>query len=764
MPSRLFSGRGSGGAVVTIAILVVATLVVTVASAALVSARSQPGVITRAEIALAGDRIRADRWYDEDLSVGTSQAGRLNRSADLQLLTQALTQPFGELRGAAVREFGRLGRAENAPLIAALLDDPDPVVRREAADALVQSLYDKSPEVVAPWALAIEAKATQNYASPLLPFYWQALVQLPLTTQTWQKLELQFVNEILQTKAQRQAALDALWTMARTPDTTLSARTKQQMLVWARKGLDARQLDVPMGTLSIGPLIQYLEILQAVRAEADDVAMSAAKFFCIRGSQQCGTDIRRLGTEMLNPANPAHIPALLERARDRTDMQAVESAIRRLLKSPAVRRCDLLDLAHDTGAEVDVIAALADKDPARHEECGGWSSEVWLTQQANELMSATQGTTWAAPTAAMEALAELNPDAVRELVIERAASHPVWQVRAAAARVGRSLKDEDLAARLATDANANVQAAAIETLAQMSSDLVWPAAYNALGSTDRHLLRTAANALKGAPAPQLVLPALFRAFDRLTTEGHDSSRRARLALLERVDELSAGGVDDMDDWTGRFNRYIRDYDPYVARAAAALMTSRQETPVTADATRRDPEQPTAEQLQTLPPCVMVNLEDDGVIVVLLNRGVAPIAVARFLEAAARGDYNDSLIYHLDENVSLFGSPFDNDEGGWSRFARDEPSTEVLPLSLTLAHEGPDTADGRLSFRWHGSPQLAREETVIGQGRIPRQVSRSAPRQVQRGKRIRSIVVGGEGRLERAGPADPCFPGRPVALR
>jgi len=138
-------------------------------------------------------------------------------------------------------------------------------------------------------------------------------------------------------------------------------------------------------------------------------------------------------------------------------------------------------------------------------------------------------------------------------------------------------------------------------------------------------------------------------------------------------------------------------------------------------------------------------------VVVLNRTIAPVAVARFLNAAPY--YRNSTIFHDDDNVTVFGNPAENDEGGWPRFARDEPGARIGRLSLTMLNHGPDTADGRLAIRWHANPELDRRETLIG--RVGGSIDA-----IELGRQIKTIEPGGEAKLAPAGPTDPCYPRRP----
>jgi peptidyl-prolyl cis-trans isomerase B (cyclophilin B) len=729
---------------------------------ATLSARSpQAGTISRQEIALAADRIRADRWYDDVMPAGSGQTMRQNRNADMNLLLLGLKQPFPEIRAAALRELGRFGVAANAALLASYLNDPVASVKRAAANAVVQTLWDKTPLEAADAVQQLDLLAQQERAPAMMSALWNAIAELPLDAAMAQKYEERFINEIRQVTDLRLSALSALVKLAEhRRGREFMASTEEHVKDWARKGLDEGNPDVMVGTLSLGPTLAYLEILQAVQADADDIAASAARFVCRRSAHGCGAAIRRFGVDLLNSANPSHIPVLLEAARDRTDVRAAAAAIRSLIKSTAVTRCELIDIAEKTPAEVDVIAALAEDAPDRNGECGDWSPAVRLTQQASTLMAATRGTDWVVPSAALEALARIKPDVARPIAEEVAASHQVWQVRVTAARVARTLKDSALAAKLAADANPNVAATAIDALVGLQSGAVWKAAAAALVSDDYHLVRTAAFALKGAPDPGEALIALFDSLRRLTDAGRDTSRRARLALLDRIGELLPGGAPDSPGRDMQLRGLLRDFDPLVARAAAEFLRNTSSSPIETQPAYRVAYQPSATRLLTLPPCALITLESEGILAVVLNRTNAPVAVARFLEAAERGHYTDSLIYRDDDNLTVFGNPAAHDEGGWPRFARDEPGTPVRPLSLTMLSHGPDTADGRLAIRWRVYPELDRRETVIGRA-YP---SRGALVGLQLGKRIEKIVAGGgvdiaigEGRSKPGGSTDPCNP-------
>lgn len=745
--------------------LIAAALLASAAAGALITVSAQapqPVTISVQEIALAADRIRHDRWYDAVTTPGAAQTVRQNSAADMDLLLLALKQPFPEVRAAAIREFGRFDLVQNASFIASFLSDPANIVKQDAADALVQTLWDKSAAEAAATVKLLDNMLLQERSVEVQRAFWLALAELPLDVKTAHKYEERFVNEIRQTTESRLAALAALRVLTEhRRGRPLLAATEELVMQYARKGLDSGDVLVMVGTTSYGQTIRYLEILQAAQADANDIAFDAATFFCRRVmSGGCGFDIRRLGVELLNASNPKHVPVLLDAARSRTDIRAAVTAIRQLIKSPSVTRCQLLDIAQNTDAEADVIAALAEESSERKNECGDWSPVLHLTNEAQSLLSATRGTDWVAPTAAFEALAKRAPDAAKPIATDIAATHSQWQVRQAAARVAGRLKDWELAEKLFGDGNLNVRNAALEALIAAEHPKLIEFVLKALGASDYQLIRTAALALKAFRYPK-VLDELFSAMRRLAGNSFDTSRRARLAVLERIEDLLL--IDEPSNAPSRLlalQEFLRDVDPMVAKAAGALLQKISTDPVEVKPTYRRPMQPSDRALQTLPPCATMFLDQDDPLVIVFDRKSAPVAVARFLQGIQL-DYNNSVFYRSNENLTVFGPGISNDESGslsWTRFARDEPGTPVRYMSVTMLNHGPDTADGRFAIRWHGDPELDRSETVIGRAVVP--PGALTIRSIAYGKPIKKIVAGGEARLAPAGRADPCDPRKP----
>src|SRR5688572_24985059 len=243
-----------------------------------------PPTISREEIALAADRIRADRWYDDTTRQEGLTALRVKAGVDMELLLLALKQPFPELRAAALREFGRFEMAQNAALIATFLGDPVDIVQRAAANALVQTLWDKSVADAAPAVEALEHRALQERSLGMLTAFWMAIAELPLDVETARKYETRFVNEIRSVTPLRFGALDALITLTEhRRGRPMMADSEQRVMAWARKGLADKDPVVMMGQERLGATIEFLRVLQAAQADANDIAISAATFVCLRG-------------------------------------------------------------------------------------------------------------------------------------------------------------------------------------------------------------------------------------------------------------------------------------------------------------------------------------------------------------------------------------------------------------------------------------------------------------------------------------------------
>lgn len=715
-----------------------------VALTAVVSARQQAAggvqnqrapvaALTVEEVILAADRLRADRWYPEETDSGDSHAGRLSRAADMDLLMLAVKHPSANLRAIGIRELGRFETTANIPFLANFLDDPVLGVRMAAADALVQSTVDRPDSEAMPAVLALEERLKREQVSPSRGYLWTALAQLPTPDPLRSRLESEWYDEILQLRPARHDAITALLFMVRrNPDRGLHSLTSDAVHDWAQAGLDQGSLAAMVGLVSRGFTIDFLRILQAIRSDDDGIAADAARFVCRNGGLSCGADIRQLGLRLLNPLNEAHYAPLRAAARDRTDVQAASLAVRRLTTSPFMPLCQLVDLAEGLTAEVDAIRALVSRDPRRYELCGTWSASQYLLNLATELPAASRGDAWIIPAAAMETLAARLTSASAASVTEDAqaltrhreslaftvrqvaSAHTQWQARAAAARAAARLEDTASLAQLLTYNHPTVQAEALKGLFSVRSSAPWGDALELLSkASDHHLIITIAGLLKGISSPEAAREPLLDAFERLTRTGRDTSRRARLALLERLAEVLPIRTLDSDLWAIRLSRIPTDVDPVVAAAGAELIERMTGVPTRPTPTRRAPQQVSTTQLRTIPACITFVQENGPEWTVYFDRRVAPLAVARLVQLINSNHYSGTVLHRVNDDIAVGGTREGHDEGSLSRFIRDEVGAREDGHQLVLLGHDRDALDGRFAVRDRENPSRHRRETVLG---------------------------------------------------
>ncbi len=680
-------------------------------------------------VLLAADRMRADRWYPEESEVGDEHGGRLSRAADMDLLVLASRHPRPDLRYIAVREFGRFETPANVTFLATFLDDPINFVRVAAADALVQSVLDR-PEATSEIAFAIaamEERLKRKVLSPNRAALWMRLAELPLPTSVALRYESEWITEIQLMGPLRFGAADALLRMFQTHAREADAGSELAVESWARAGLAQGARTVKSGTQDRGETLRFLEILQAMRADNDQIATEAAAFTCrvFAGTNPglCADPIRDLGVRLLNPHNPAHQFALDRAAKDRLHPLSASTAIRKLISSPEMPMCFLLQTAKGLDVERDVIAALETVKPERYEACVGWDPSQHLLNDATSLGRTTTANTWVMPATAYETLAKRvaasrDKGPLRESLLrlhtEVAVPHLRWEVRATAARAARVLEDVVSLATLVADDHHNVRAEALKGLVALKSPMVFAAAIDALQFPDAHLTITAANALKGMPDPVVGAEAVFSALERLTKERRDTSRRARIALLERLAEFVTPTSEGADIWTNKLRPLLNDFDPPVAAVVATVLEKITLTPTRARPTRRTGFQPNVAQIMAIPPCISFKFEGAVVdIPLVLDRLAAPLAIARLVELINGGYYNGTAIHFLDESLGVGGSQASNDEGGLERVIRDEVGNRETGPQLVLVGHDRDHSDGRLAIRFRENPARHRRETVLG---------------------------------------------------
>ena len=210
--------------------------------------------------------------------------------------------------------------------------------------------------------------------------------------------------------------------------------------------------------------------------------------------------------------------------------------------------------------------------------------------------------------------------------------------------------------------------------------------------------------------PQAALATLL-AFERVSASKRETSRDARRALLERVDELGDTTM------TSRLEPFLRDFDPQVARDVASILErwsgqSRQPNPEILPGSAL----PNAAELDELMHSeVVLHMQTGGEIVIQALPDVALTNAHRFVRLANDG-YFDGLTFHRWEPgfVIQGGSPGANEYSGDGPYTRDE--VDLQPHwrgTVGLSTRGHDTGDAQIFINLADNVRLNHDYTIFG---------------------------------------------------
>jgi cyclophilin family peptidyl-prolyl cis-trans isomerase/HEAT repeat protein len=313
---------------------------------------------------------------------------------------------------------------------------------------------------------------------------------------------------------------------------------------------------------------------------------------------------------------------------------------------------------------------------------------------------------------ALVALATLAPDLARG-ALSRAGSHSTWQVRMYAALAAGIVGETDRLIVLADDPEDNVREAAVRGLRRARTSAATRIFLSQLERDDHQLLITTATALTGSPNRPGAVSGLLGALRRLTEQGRDNSRDARLGLLDRLAELGGAGQADS------ISPYLTDFDPAVAERAATVL--RQWTGRAWKAEPKPRPKPPIDlaEIDRLQGAIlritMSAASGGGSFDIALLPEVAPVTVARVARLVAQGYYDGLTFHRVEPNfVIQGGGPKANEYTGDGPFLRDE----VGPLShergtLGISTRGRDTGDAQIFVNLTENLRLDFNYTVWG---------------------------------------------------
>jgi cyclophilin family peptidyl-prolyl cis-trans isomerase len=356
---------------------------------------------------------------------------------------------------------------------------------------------------------------------------------------------------------------------------------------------------------------------------------------------------------------------------------------------------------------VDLTPATCPKDSTLVATLRTWATAPRSTQRG------PGGVSWHAAAHAIVALSKVSPSDARAALPVMLVSPTPW-LRKYAARAASALSDTAALKHLAGDTDHNVMEAGIEGLSSVAVHAGDDAYLAALESRGYQAVRAAARALKGSPRSGDVSIAALSAARRLRADSSETSRDARMAVMELLAEFATPAqVPDLIP-------LAIDFDCEVANLAAAIARK-----LHANVTPKCTPLPIALPVDAVSLAlgrdvrIRVKLADSsggGSFVVRLRGDVAPIMAARIL-ALARSGYYDGLVWQrVEPDFVVQGGGLDaNEYMGNPRFMRDELGTvSHVRGTVGMSTRGHDTGDGQWFFNLRDNRRLDRDYTVFAE--------------------------------------------------
>lgn len=319
----------------------------------------------------------------------------------------------------------------------------------------------------------------------------------------------------------------------------------------------------------------------------------------------------------------------------------------------------------------------------------------WANSPPTSSFRTADGASWHPAAHALATLARVAPTDARS-AFRRIATSDIPELRTYAARAAATLNDTAALRRLAGDANDNVKEAAINGLLRVAGHSADDVLLGAIAAQGYQAVRAAARALKESPRSDAVLSSAITIALRLRADSSETSRDARMALVERIAEFAQPG-----DWP-RIAPLANDFDCVVSKAVGDIGTKlgvlieRAPTcrpmPITlpADAVRL------ALGADVRVRVVLADSSGGGSFVVRLRGDIAPVMAARVMAIARSGWYNGRTWHRVEPNFVIQGpSPGANEYVGFPRFFRDElGNVPHLRGTIGMSTRGHDTGDAQ----------------------------------------------------------------------
>jgi cyclophilin family peptidyl-prolyl cis-trans isomerase/HEAT repeat protein len=686
-----------------------------------------------------------------------AEDARAPSAAAVQTLVDAARGPDEENAVAAVRALGRLERASLVAELTAFLNATAWRVRLEAANALGQAVSSSTGDVVERARRALAGRLPAERELHVRGAICEALGRLPYASADQVRAaEATLVEATFDPAARARMQPSTGSTALGSPVMGVTIGLDRQdrsaplpVLLGATKGLEALVRQQAKRSAPQAPTLDRLRrIARTARAPAEsgvepseiDLEMHARvrrlAFLALNqvnaadestiaaGLDDDDAQVRRLAALVAGETAGLALERrekLIAGGRLTDEAPMVRLSILRAFAAlrPKARDCaPIMSAAGDLDLHVS-LAAIDLLGP----ECADAGPALDVLARHVGGLPEVPPDRWHAAAHALVSLARLSSERA-SVALPSFAEHPRWQVRMYAARAAGTIADAATLERLAGDTHPNVREAALGALVALKGHDADPFAIDALGSQDYQLVRTAARALAGDKGggsfsgrsgklpPPLATAALIGALARITMERRDTSRDPRLAILEALRETGSA------ETAPALEPYLKDFDPRVAAAAAAVLsawTGRPREPVTkAPAAQPAPSWTDAWGLASAR--VIFLMRRGGAFELALYPSEAPATVARFARLAREG-YYDGLTFHrvVPNFVIQGGSPGANEYVGADPYMRDEVSLRSHTRgTVGISTRGRDTGDAQIFINLVDNPRLDHQYTAFAE--------------------------------------------------
>ena len=644
----------------------------------------------------APDTGRKDRAAEGYLKIIAAEINRPTNGPDLEFLVKATSYRDVFLRQSAVRALGRL---ENPALINDLahhIEDPQAAVRVEAVNALAQAVHRSDG---APVLGIFLARIGSEHDERVLAAFARSLGRLRLGEED-QGSALELLLSLgnldpvqIPPKLAEGLALGLEALARRSGGELLSERAKGQLVKMLRYRSADEQTAARVRALALLTL-RHAEVITARYVD--------------ESLRDPDPDARRVAAASLDLMPPALRTEFTRRALGDQSLRVSVEAIGQLANHPSdTLKCQWLNTALEE-TDIRPIKALALE--ALGEPCPDVSAQQQILMDAVSEIGVINSTEWLAPARALVSLASIAPE-LAEAALPQFLEHENAFVRSYAATTAALLGQTDVLRVLSRDPIPNVRTAAIQFLAARDSESIDELLVSQLSTDDPQLLMTAARLLENSPLGLQAASATLLAFERVSASQRETSRDARRALLERVNEFGDATM------TSRLEPFLRDFDPQVATDVASILErwsgqSRQPSP---ELLPRGDLPNLAELYELRHSEVILHMERGGEIVIRALPDVALTNAQRFVRLANEG-YFDGLTFHRWEPgfVIQGGSPGANEYSGDGPYTRDE--VDLLPHwrgTVGVSTRGHDTGDAQIFINLADNVRLNHDYTIFG---------------------------------------------------